>query len=66
MWRQAKLNAEHGLFSVADKVWQVRGYDISNITFIEGQTGWIVIDPLTVEPAARAALELANTHLGER
>ena len=47
-------------------MWQVRGYDISNITFIEGQTGWIVIDPLTVEPAARAALELANTHLGER
>ncbi|MEC7174074.1 MAG: alkyl sulfatase dimerization domain-containing protein [Actinomycetota bacterium] len=66
LWRQAQLNAEHGLFSVADRVWQVRGYDISNITFIEGQTGWIVIDPLTVEPAARAALELANTHLGER
>ena len=66
LWRQAQLNAEHGLFSVADKVWQVRGYDISNITFIEGASGWIVIDPLTVEPAARAALELANEHLGER
>lgn len=66
LWRQAQLNAEHGLFSVADKVWQVRGYDISNITFIEGATGWIIIDPLTVEPAARAALELANEHLGER
>ena len=66
LWRQAQLNAEHGLFAVADKVWQVRGYDISNITFIEGATGWIIIDPLTVEPAARAALELANEHLGER
>ena len=66
LWRQARLNAEHGLFAVADKVWQVRGYDISNITFIEGDTGWIVIDPLTVEPAARAALELANEYLGER
>lgn len=66
LWRQAQLNAEHGLFAVADKVWQVRGYDISNITFIEGATGWIIIDPLTVEPAARAALQLANEHLGER
>lgn len=66
LWRQAQLNAEHGLFSVADRVWQVRGYDISNITFIEGETGWIVIDPLTVEPAARAALDMANEHLGER
>ena len=66
LWRQAQLNAEHGLFAVADRVWQVRGYDISNITFIEGATGWIIIDPLTVEPAARAALELANEHLGER
>lgn len=66
LWRQARLNAEHGLFEVAEGIWQVRGYDISNITFIAGETGWIVIDPLTVEPAARAALELANTHLGER
>ena len=66
LWRQAQLNAIHGLFEVAEGIWQVRGYDISNITFIAGETGWIVIDPLTVEPAARAALDLANNELGHR
>ncbi|MFM7409610.1 MAG: MBL fold metallo-hydrolase, partial [Actinomycetota bacterium] len=45
LWRQAQLNRRHGLFEVAPKCWQVRGYDISNITFVEGATGWIVIDP---------------------
>ncbi len=66
LWRQAQLNGVHGLFEVAPGVWQARGYDISNITFIAGRTGWIVIDPLTVEPCARACLDLANAHLGER
>jgi len=47
-------------------VWQVRGYDISNITFIAGETGWVVIDPLTNENTARISLELANKHLGAR
>ena len=54
------------LFEVAPGVWQARGYDISNITFIAGDTGWIVIDPLTAEPCAKACLDLANAHLGER
>jgi alkyl sulfatase BDS1-like metallo-beta-lactamase superfamily hydrolase len=66
LWRQAQLNNIHGLFEVAPKVWQARGYDISNITFIEGETGWIVIDPLTVEGCARDCLALANEQLGER
>lgn len=66
LWRQSQLNAHHGLFEVAPHVWQVRGYDISNITFVEGKTGWIVIDPLTSEHTARYALALANEHLGER
>ncbi|MDW3216792.1 MAG: alkyl sulfatase dimerization domain-containing protein [Ilumatobacteraceae bacterium] len=66
LWRQAQLNNIHGLFEVAPKVWQARGYDISNITFIEGETGWIVIDPLTVEGCARDCLRLANDTLGER
>ncbi|MEK9839427.1 MAG: MBL fold metallo-hydrolase, partial [Ilumatobacter sp.] len=66
LWRQARLNNIHGLFEVAPGIWQARGYDISNITFIEGATGWIVIDPLTVEGCARDCLALANTHLGER
>ena len=66
LWRQAQLNNIHGLFEVAPGVWQARGYDISNITFVQGDTGWIVIDPLTAEPCARTCLELANAHLGER
>ncbi|MFW2333040.1 alkyl/aryl-sulfatase, partial [Ilumatobacter sp.] len=66
LWRQAQLNNIHGLFEVAPKVWQARGYDISNITFIEGDTGWVVIDPLTVEGTARDCLQLANDTLGER
>jgi len=66
LWRQAQLNNIHGLFEVAPGVWQARGYDISNVTFIAGDTGWIVIDPLTVEPCARACLDLANAQLGER
>ena len=66
LWRQAQLNGVHGLFEVAPGVWQARGYDISNVTFIAGDTGWIVIDPLTVEPCAKACLDLANAHLGER
>ncbi|MEY4172915.1 MAG: hypothetical protein RI900_80 [Actinomycetota bacterium] len=66
LWRQAQLNNIHGLFEVAPGVWQARGYDISNITFVAGDTGWIIIDPLTAEPCAKACLDLANAHLGER
>ncbi|NDE59396.1 MAG: MBL fold metallo-hydrolase, partial [Acidimicrobiia bacterium] len=66
LWRHAQLNAHHGLFEVTDGVWQVRGYDISNITFIRGNTGWIVVDPLTVEATARAGYNLITEHLGHR
>lgn len=66
LWRHATLNAHHGLFEVANGVWQVRGYDISNITFIQGDKGWVVIDPLTSDYTARASLELINQHVGER
>ena len=47
LWRQAQLNVIHGLFEVAPGCWQARGYDISNITFIEGHEGWVIVDPLT-------------------
>ncbi|MFZ9546545.1 MAG: MBL fold metallo-hydrolase, partial [Ilumatobacteraceae bacterium] len=63
LWRHATLNAHHGLFEVAPNVWQVRGYDISNITFIRGTTGWVVIDPLTSDSTARASLELLSQHV---
>ena len=66
LWRQAQLNVKHGLFEVAEGVWQVRGYDIANITFMAGDDGWLVIDPLTNAPSAAAALKLANETLGER
>ncbi|WP_420440736.1 alkyl/aryl-sulfatase [Candidatus Poriferisodalis sp.] len=66
LWRQAQLNVHHGLFEVTDGVWQVRGYDIANITFLEGTDGWLIIDPLTTRPSAAAALDLANRTLGAR
>jgi alkyl sulfatase BDS1-like metallo-beta-lactamase superfamily hydrolase len=66
LWRQAQLNAIHGLFEVAPGVWQARGYDLSNITFIAGTEGWVVIDPLTVDVTARACLQLINDTLGAR
>lgn len=66
LWRQGQLNAIHGLFEVGQGVWQARGYDISNITFIDTDDGWLIIDPLTTEPTARACLDLANETLGER
>ncbi len=66
LWRQARLNVHHGLFEVAPGVWQVRGYDIANITFLAGTDGWLIIDPLTNAPAAAAALDLANRTLGAR
>jgi alkyl sulfatase BDS1-like metallo-beta-lactamase superfamily hydrolase len=66
LWRQGQLLSKHGLFKVTEGVWQVRGFDISNVTFIAGKTGWIVVDPLTTSEVAKAALELANEHLGRR
>ena len=66
LWRHAVLNANHGLFEVTSGVWQVRGYDISNITFLRGEKGWIVIDPLTSEHTARASLQLINEHVEQR
>ncbi len=66
LWRQAKLNAIHGLFDVGNGVYQVRGVDLSNITFIAGDTGWIVIDPLTTSETAAFALELLHQHLPAR
>ena len=66
LWRQARLNAIHGLFEVTPGVYQVRGFDISNITFVEGKRGLIVIDPLTSAAPAAAALRLMRAHRGEK
>lgn len=64
--RQAQLNMHHGLYKVTDRIYQVRGYDLANITFVKGDTGWIVFDPLTVPATAKAALDFVNKELGER
>ncbi|ABF42957.1 beta-lactamase-like protein [Candidatus Koribacter versatilis Ellin345] len=64
--RQATLNMEYGLFEVVPGIYQVRGFDLANISFIKGKTGWIVIDPLTVKETSRAALKFVNEKLGAR
>ncbi len=65
--RQAVLNMAYGLYEVVpDKIYQVRGFDLANISFIKGDTGWIVFDPLTAKETAAAALKFVNEQLGER
>ena len=66
LWRQAGFNAQHGLYEVIDGFYQVRGFDTSTVTFIRGDEGWVVIDPLTTTETARAAFELVTEHLGKR
>ncbi len=66
LWRHMRHLKHHGLYRVTDNVWQVRGFDVSNMTIIRGQTGWIVIDPLTSVEAAAAAIALVNATLGTR
>ncbi|MBS1112875.1 MAG: hypothetical protein H6Q92_638, partial [Nitrospirae bacterium] len=65
--RQAILNMAYGLYEVMpDKIYQVRGFDLANITFIKGNTGWIIFDPLTAKETAKAALDFINEKLGKR
>lgn len=66
LWRQEQLNSIHGLFKVKDGIYQVRGYDLANMTIIEGETGWILVDPLTSTETSSAALALVTRELGER
>lgn len=65
LWRQATLNNVHGLFEVTEGVYQLRGFDLSNMSLIKGQSGWIVVDPLTTRETAKAAIEFARQHLGD-
>ena len=65
--RQAILNMAYGLYEVVPgRIYQVRGFDLANISFIKGDTGWIVFDPLTAKETARAALDFINEKLGKR
>ena len=54
------------LFKVADRIYQVGGYDLSNITYVQGDTGWVVFDPLVTVETSRASLDLVTQHLGKR
>ncbi len=66
LWRHMTHLKHHGLFAVRPGVWQVRGFDLANMTIIRGRQGWIIIDPLTSVETAAAALELVNQTLGQR
>ena len=66
LWRNAQLNMQYGLFEVVKGIYQVRGYDLSNITFVQGKTGWIVGDPLISAEMAKAAYELVSQRLGKK
>ena len=63
--RQARLNQNYGLYKVTDGIYQVRGFDLSDISFVRGKTGWIVIDPLITAEVVRAAWKLFQEHVGE-
>jgi alkyl sulfatase BDS1-like metallo-beta-lactamase superfamily hydrolase len=63
--RQGTLNMNYGVYEVMPGVYQVRGFDLANISFVKGDTGWIVFDPLTSAETARAALELVDEHVGK-
>ncbi|BDH06547.1 alkyl/aryl-sulfatase [Streptomyces seoulensis] len=66
LWRQSRLAAQHGLFEVTEGVYQVRGFDLSNMTIVEGDRGVLVIDPLISTETAAAALALYRRHRGDR
>lgn len=66
LWRHLGLLRQHGLYEVVPGIWQVRGFDLSVMSIIAGETGYILVDPLTGTEAAAAALALAFDHLGEK
>ena len=66
LWRQERLNNIRGLFEVVPGIYQLRGFDLSNMTIIEGDSGWIIVDPLTARETAAYALDFARKHLGDK
>ena len=65
LWRNTQLNALYGLFQVTDDIYQIRGYDLSNMTFVRSDSGWIIIDCLATTATAKAALELFKSQMGD-
>lgn len=66
LWRQSKLIMHRGLYKVTEGVYQLRGFDLANMSIIEGDKGWIVVDPLTNESTGAQALAFAREHLGDK
>jgi len=66
LWRQSKLNNIQGLFEVTPGIYQLRGFDLSNMTLIKGESGWIVVDAMTSKETARYAYDFAMQHLAKR
>ncbi|MGW1727514.1 alkyl/aryl-sulfatase [Streptomyces sp. NPDC002306] len=66
LWRQSRLCSDHGLFEVTEGIYQVRGFDLSNMTIVEGERGILVIDPLLCAETAAAGLALYRAHRGDR
>jgi len=66
LWRQAQILTKHGLFKVHERIYQVRGFDVSTVSFIDAGAGWIIVDPLTTKEVARAALELVSEHVAQK
>ena len=66
LWRHLGLIRKHGLYKVAPSIWQVRGFDISVMSIIEGKSGLIIVDPLTVTEVSAAAMELVREHVGNK
>ena len=64
LWENTKNNHAYGLFEVCEGIYQVRGYDMANLTVIRGETGWIVFDPLMSVECSRAAMQLIEENLG--
>lgn len=66
LWENTRNNCAYGLFQVSDTIYQVRGYDMANLTLIESDNGWIVFDPLMSVECTQAAMQLVEKNLGVR
>lgn len=66
LWQQGKLNLNAGIFQVTDNIYQVRGFDLANMSFVRGDTGWIIIGCLTSKETAEAAIQVINEHFGDK
>lgn len=65
LWIHGRLNLNAGLFQVTDRIFQIRGFDLGNMSFVRGERGWIVIDCLTTKETASAAMQFINSYFGE-